>query len=184
MENKNEYSALTISSNSTEETRNMTSFSRRQTKLGSLSGPDFIGRGEVLTKQLLENPFGVSEIKKQVHISRLIPKYEYDLLDEEWQKHKFDMVLFRNDLSKIVIEINYKHGNKAAFKAEKFKNMLLRYDTQYVTIDDYDCRSSIKKDNGQFELGLFHENSKGNHTLSWNDLRDIIDAFEKAGINP
>lgn len=133
---------------------------------------DFIGRGEMIAKQLITNPFKTTAIHQQVALNRLISFEEFRTLDEEWQKHKFDLVLYRTDGKIIVIEVNYQHKEKAAKKGGKFKQMLARYNIKYVTIDDYDCDS------------IFKLNSKKEHVLSWTDLIDVANAFKKAGIEP
>lgn len=138
-----------------------------------------IGIGEVLTHQVLTNPFGVQIIKRQVNIGQLISFAEFQELHDELKKHNFDLVLYREDGKIIAIEVNWKHKNKAVKKGEKFKQMLKKHNIDYATIDDYDCRSSL-----QGQSGLFSLTSHGDHTPTWNDLRDIIDAFEKAGIPP
>ena len=99
-------------------------------------------------------------------------------MDQEIKNHKFDFVIYRKtDI--IVLEVNYKHGPKAAQKWVDIFIPLLKSSTKFghlkiipITIDDYDCRS------------LFNLNSKKQHKITWDDYRDIIDALEKAGVKP
>ena len=105
----------------------------------------FIGRGEKLCLKILNNPWGIQGINSQVNITRLIPPDECAFLDEEILKHNFDFLAIRPDLKHIVIEVNYKHKEKAARKARQiFKPLLERYEYDYMTIDDWDCLSIFK----------------------------------------
>ena len=136
----------------------------------------FIGRGEVLSQKIVWKFLDCEEINEQVNITKLIPWNELKDLDPEILNHNFDFVV-RRPMSKpdIVVEVNYKHKEKAARKWSLiFVPLLKKYDYEYMTIDDYDCR----------EKGLFYLNSKKEHKICWDDHRDIIDALEKAGVNP
>lgn len=130
----------------------------------------FIGRGEILTRQLLTNPFGIKVIQPQVPIDWLISKDELEFFGKEVRQHKFDFVLYREN-DTIAIEVNYKHGEKADRKSNDiFAPTLKKNGIALVTIDDFDCRS------------LFKSNSDGEHKITTDDLRDILDAFDKAEV--
>lgn len=138
-----------------------------------LSQPQFIGRGEVLSKNILAKLLDCRYIDAQVNIRSLIGWMQYDMLDSEIKKHNFDLVIGRNRAKDIVVEVNYKHKEKAARKWRQiFVPLLQKAGCDYMTIDDYDCRS------------LFKLNSKKEHARSWDDERDVIDALEKAGVKP
>lgn len=145
-----------------------------------MSESQFIGRGEELTKNILAKLLDCRYIDAQVNIRSIIGWIQYDMLDPEIRKHNFDLVIGRNRAKDIVVEVNYKHKEKAA---KKWRLILVPLITKagydYMTIDHYDCRSSLKR-----TLGLFHLNSKKEHEKSWNDYRDVIDALEKAGVKP
>jgi hypothetical protein len=136
-----------------------------------MSESQFIGRGENLSIKILLRLFPYSKIESQVPISKVITPEQYHSLDEVYKKHKFDFFI---DINKwLAVEVNYKHGNKAAEKwANVFLPLLKKNGLLGMTIDDYDCRT------------LFKLNSKKEHKVTWDDFRDIIDALEKAGIKP
>ena len=114
----------------------------------------FIGRGERLVKQLLENPFGVRQVTSQVPIGRLISFEDFQFFDDEIKKHKFDFVIYRNNGEIIAVEVNYKHGAKADSKSNNiFEPVLKKNGVSLLTIDDHSCRT------------LFNLNSKGVHKL-------------------
>ena len=127
----------------------------------------FIGKGEKLVYKILDNPWGIEGVRPQVNISRVLPKDEFDLLDEEIQKHNFDFLCIRRNLKHIIVEVNYKHKEKAAQKARQiFKPLLEKYEYDYLTIDDYDCES------------IFKPHSKP----TYKDIIDMTNQFKKAGI--
>lgn len=133
----------------------------------------FIGRGENLTEHIIGRLFPGAEIKGQWPIQKIMTPKEWGELDEIYQKHKFDFIVTLPDERLLVIEVNYKHGEGAARKwANIFTKILKEYGVMPITIDDYDTRS------------LFKQNGKGEHKKTWDDFRDIIDAFEKAGVKP
>lgn len=134
----------------------------------------FIGRGEERVKDLLHRLFQTPRILQQVPIKAIIGYQDWVDLGPEYNQHKFDIVIFRDNNKHIVIEVNYRHGEGAAKKwSNVYKPLLKKYGHTPVTIDDWDCRKK----------GLFHETKKG-HINSWNDFRDVIDALEKAGVKP
>ena len=127
----------------------------------------YIGRGEKLCLKILNNPWGLSGVRPQVNITKLIPAAECDLLDEEILHHNFDFLAIRKNLRHVVIEVNYKHKEKAARKARQiFKPLLERYEYDYMTIDDWDCQN------------IFKPHSKP----TYNDIIDMTNQFKKAGI--
>ncbi len=128
---------------------------------------EFIGRGENLVQSILENPWGITGVIPQQNISKMIPSSAFDLLDKEIQNHNFDFVCIRKDMPWLVIEVNYKHKEKAAKKwREIFTPLLIEHGYLPVTIDDYDCES------------LFKEHS----TVNYRDIKDICNQFKKAGV--
>ena len=136
----------------------------------------FIGRGEARSQRIIWKLLSCEEINEQVNITLLIPLSELKCLDPEILQHNFDFVIKR-PMGKpaIVVEVNYKHKEKAARKWRQiFAPLLKQSGYEFITIDDYDCR----------DKGLFYLNSKKEHKISWDDYRDIIDALEKGGIFP
>jgi len=120
-----------------------------------------------LCLKILNNPWGITGVNSQVNITKLIPASECELLDEEILKHNFDFLAIRKNLRFIVIEVNYKHKEKAAQKARQiFKPLLERYEYDYMTIDDWDC------------LSIFKPHS----TPTYDDIIDMTNQFKKAGI--
>ncbi|MBL4817965.1 MAG: hypothetical protein JKY15_01860 [Deltaproteobacteria bacterium] len=135
----------------------------------------FIGRGENLSKKIMLRLIDCVGIESQVNIKWMIDPIEFIHLDQEVRNHNFDLVLRRNNGKDIVIEVNYKHGEKAARKARTIFGPLVRAaGHEYITIDDYDCRKK----------GIFYLDSKKEHEITWDDFYDIIDALVKAGVKP
>jgi len=129
----------------------------------------------MLAKHILFRIIPCVGVEMQVPILKLMPGLQG--YDQEILNHKFDVVVRRFEIHRdIVVEVNYKHKEKAAMKYRLIFAPLLKsngYD--FVTIDDYDCRPR----------GLFWQNSKGDHmVVTWDDYRDVIDSLEKAGVNP
>lgn len=137
---------------------------------------NFIGRGEILTKKVLLRLINCIGIQGQVNIKHIILPEYYEVLDPEIQNHNFDLVLRRTHGKDIVIEVNYRHKEKAARKSRQiFEPMVKSAGYEYLTIDDYDCR----------KRGIFWLSTDKKHlAVTWEDFRDIIDSLEKAGINP
>ena len=135
----------------------------------------FVGRGEELSRNIFWKLLDCEHIVAQVNICFIIDPNEYTLLDTEIQKHNFDFVIRRKQHKDIVVEVNYKHKEKASRKWRQiFIPLIIQAGYDYMTIDDYDCR----------EKGIFHLDSKNRHKPSWDDYRDVIDSLEKAGISP
>ena len=129
---------------------------------------DFTGRGEIRTVEILCKLFPKSEILLQVPIKNLISEESYKKLGQEYKKHKHDIVIMTPN--PIIIEVNYKHGSIASKKWQVYKTCLEEECHNTVTIDDNEC------------LSLFQLN--GDHTNTWQDYIDIINALEKSGVNP
>ena len=145
-----------------------------------MSESQFIGRGELLVKKILFRLVECIGVQGQVPLNSIVLPEDYAILDQEVKNHKFDLVIRRTHEKDVVVEVNYKHKEKAARKWRQiFTPLIENAEYDYVTIDEWDCRSSLEK-----TLGLFHLNSKKEHTRSWNDERDVIDALEKAGVQP
>jgi len=136
----------------------------------------YIGRGELLVKKIMLRLINCIGIQGQVNIKHIVLPEEFELLDPEIQNHNFDFVLRRNSGKDIVIEVNYHHKEKAAKKWRLiFEPLLVSAGYDYLVINDWDCRKH----------GLFWLNSKHKHlVVTWDDLRDVMDALETCGINP
>lgn len=137
---------------------------------------DFIGRGEILAKKILVKLLKPVNVRAQVPLESITLPKEFEILDPEIKKHKFDFVFFCLDRKNIAVEINYKHGEKATKKWYRvFIPLLVNAGFDYLTINDYDCRKK----------GLFYLDSEKQHeNVTWEDFRDIIDSLEIAGIQP
>ena len=131
----------------------------------------FIGRAENLAAAIIGRLLNTVTIS-QNPLEYLICQEEFKTLDKEVQKHKFDLAA-NHDSQKLVIEINYKHKEKAARKwNDIFVPLLKKHNYVPVAINDYNCRN------------LFKQNRKKQHNLVWDDFRDVIDALEMAGVTP
>lgn len=146
---------------------------------------NFIGRGEKLVERIISRLFIKSEIQRQVPIKQLVHDEDFIEYDEEFAKHKCDLVIIvldsKGKTKTLVIEVNYKHKEKAAKKwRQTFAPDIKRNENFPITINDYDCRSSLPK-----VKGIFYLDSKKNHgPITWNDVRDVIDHLDKAGVEP
>jgi len=143
---------------------------------GIKSLSQYIGRGEVLAKKILLRLIDCTGIQGQVPIKDLLWGSQLVILDPEILKHKFDWVLRRNGGKDIVIEVNYKHKEKASRKWRQiFAPLLQQNGFDLLVINDWDCRPR----------GLFWLNTAGKHlVITWDDFRDVMDALETCGINP
>lgn len=134
----------------------------------------FIGRAEPETKTILEEIYPKYTILLQFPIKKLIPNSWYNILDDEIKKHSFDIVVCRPK-SWLVIEVNYKHGEKAARKWRQiFAPMIKKMKNPYavpVTIDDYEC------------LTLFKHTKTNNKPLVKQDYQDVLTALKMAGVS-
>ena len=150
-----------------------------------MSDEMFVGRGEKLVERIVSRLFISCEILRQVPIKDLVKDEDFIEYDEEFAKHKCDLVFKVMTTSGIfkllVVEVNYKHGEKAAKKwSQTFAPDIARAGNIPVTIDDYDCRSSIPKTKGLFYL----DGRKSHGPITWNDFRDTIDQLEKSEVTP
>lgn len=132
----------------------------------------FIGRAEPEVKFILNRLLAPKIILEQVLLYYLIPKSEYEILDKEIKQHKFDLVVHKQDGKKIVVEVNYKHKEKAAKKWRIiFEPMLQKYGHETLTIKDYECES------------LFKPLDYSKHKLSWDDTIDVCNALKLSNIS-
>lgn len=128
----------------------------------------FIGRAEPEVEHILKKLFD-TRIVSQLPLKSLIPKSVFDSLDEEIQKHKFDLYLYDQHM---VVEVNYKHKEKAARKWRTiFEPLLRKYNIKTLTIHDYECES------------LFEPADYSKHVLSWDDIIDVINALKTQNIS-
>jgi len=133
----------------------------------SVTNEQFIGRGEKLIKKILINPWGITGVNSQVNITKLIPASALKDYDQEILNHNFDFLALRKNLKHIVIEVNYKHGDKAAKKwSNIFVPLLKQFDYDVMTVDDYDS------------VNIFKEHNKPTYL----DIIDMVMAFKKAKI--
>lgn len=141
-----------------------------------MSESQYIGRGEELAKKILVYLLKPVNVRAQVPLESIILPKDFAILDPEIKKHKFDFVFFCLNRKNIVVEINYKHREKAAKKWHRvFIPLLVNAGFDYLTVNDYDCRK-----HGLFWL----DNRKQHESITWDDFRDIIDALEVSGIAP
>ena len=137
-----------------------------------MSDSKFIGRGENEVKKILGILFPRANISAQVPIELLIKSEDYKLLDQEIKNHKFDLVVY-NGPNTLVVEVNYKHKEKAAKKwSNIFTNLLINSFKIPVTIDDYNCEY------------LFSDSKKLKQKNPWGSYIDIIREHQRQGINP
>lgn len=141
-----------------------------------MSNSQFIGRGEVIAKKILLKSIDCIGIEGQVNIRKIILPEDYEFIDQEIKNHNFDWVIRRTNKPDIVVEINYKHKEKAAYKWRNiFIPMITNAGYYHLAINDWDCRPR----------GLFWLNTKKKHlAVTWDDFRDVQDALETHGINP
>lgn len=133
----------------------------------------FIGRAEEEVFQILEEIYPNVIIISQFPIRKLIPYSLYNELNEEIKKHKFDFVVFTEKW--LIIEVNYKHGEKAARKWSNIFTPMIKElkdpGAIPVAINDYEC------------LTLF-KHTKTNHTkLRKTDYQDVLTALSIAGVS-
>jgi len=131
---------------------------------------DFTGRAERETEIILNQLLHPTTIKPQVPLSALISSEEFNLYDEEIQKHKFDLVVDMSNYS-IIVEVNYKHKEKAAKKWRTiFEPLLEKNNYKTLVINDYDCDT------------LFKPQDYTKHRITWDDFVDIINALKLTNI--
>ncbi len=128
----------------------------------------FIGRAEKQVKQILQEIYPQNLIVQQFPIKKLISYQLFRTLNEEIQKHSFDMVV--HTPRKLIVEVNYKHGEKAARKWRQiFAPMIKKIDDLPVTVDDYECDS------------IFRHDINSTKPLNKADYTDVINALKLAG---
>lgn len=133
---------------------------------------DFIGRAETEVQSILTNLLSPQLIRTQVPLFTVIGADEYELLDKEIKQHKFDMMVYRGHQPKVIVEVNYKHGEKAAKKwREIFDPMLKKYGYEILLIHDYECDY------------LFKPQDYTKHKSSWNDVIDVCIALKLCQIS-
>lgn len=139
-----------------------------------MSESKYIGRGEVRVRDMLLKLFDC-EIAQQVNIKKIIYPEDYDFLDQEVKNHNFDLVMIPTHGKPVVIEINFKHGEKIAEKLRRvIVPLVKKRGYLYMEINDWDC----------VQRGLFWLNSNKEHPPTWNDVKDVINALEISEINP
>lgn len=132
----------------------------------------FIGRGEKEVKEILQVLFPKAVVAEQVPIIKLIKSEEYNILDQEVKNHKFDLVAYVG-FNTLVIEVNYKHKEKAAQKWRTiFTKVLVDSGKIPVTIDDYNCEY------------LFSDSKKLIKNNPWGNYIDVIRELQRQGIKP
>jgi hypothetical protein len=133
---------------------------------------DFIGRGENEIKKIFQVLFPKATISAQVQIGALIKSEDYETLDQEIKNHKFDLVVHIPP-NILVIEVNYKHKEKAAKKWRTiFTKLLIDARKIPVTIDDY---------NSEY---LFSDSKRLKQKKPWGSYIDVIRELERQGITP
>jgi len=131
----------------------------------------FIGRGENEVKKILQALFPNADISAQVPIELLIRMKDFEILDQEFKNHKFDLVLY-NGPNILVIEVNYKHKEKAAKKwSNIFTNLIINNGKIPVTIEDYNCEF------------LFSDSKRLTQKNPWGPYLDVIRELARQGIN-
>lgn len=129
-----------------------------------------IGRAEKEVKEILHKIYPEILIVPQFPLRKLIPRSLYTILNEEVQKHKFDLIVYTP--IKLVVEVNYKHGPKATKKwRQVFAPMIEGLDSIPVTVDDYECDS------------IFRHDVNSTKPLNQADYQDVINALELAKIS-
>lgn len=137
-----------------------------------MSQEQFIGRGEKEIQKILQGLFPKGEVSTQVPLYSLIKDEDYEILDQEIKNHNFDLVLYLG-LNVLVIEVNYKHGEKAAKKwSEIFTPLLLKAERTPVTIDDYNCEF------------IFSDSKRLKEKKPWGSYIDIIRELERNHVGP
>ncbi len=135
-------------------------------------GSDFIGRGEPEVEKILKALFPDAKVSPQVPIKSLIQEHEFRELSEEVKKHNFDFAVYTSK-NIIVVEVNYKHGEKAVKKWNKiFVNLLVNNGHLPLTIEDYNCEY------------LFSKSIKLANQKPWGAYLDVIRELERQGIHP
>jgi hypothetical protein len=105
----------------------------------------YIGKGEDEVADMLAIIFGAVNVFTQWPIEKLIHKNDFDWLDPVYKKHKFDFYVKRPGRNDFVVEVNYKHGERAAEKySDIFEPELKKVNIDFVNINDWDCKTLFK----------------------------------------
>jgi len=132
----------------------------------------FIGRAEPEVELILTELLSPELIRTQVPLYVLIDTDEYESLDKEIKQHKFDMMVYRKNQPELIVEVNYKHGEKAAKKwREIFDPMLKRYGYEILLVHDYECDH------------LFKPQDYTKHKSSQNDVTDVKNALKLCNVS-
>jgi len=116
----------------------------------------FIGRAEPTVEIILGRLFGNANVFSQVSFSKI--KTEVDEYSSEIQKHKFDFFVDRRFNPALIIEVNFKHGEKADRKwNDIFTPLIKKRGMIPVTIDDNECESLFKDKYHPITLGDWHD---------------------------
>lgn len=135
-----------------------------------MSNEQFIGRGEKEVIKFLKLIFPHASVVGQVPIHKLVKDEDYEILDQEIKNHNFDIVVY-NGPNILVIEVNYKHKEKAAMKwSNIFVKMLVDAGRIPVTIEDYNCEF------------LFTDSERLKKQKPWGPLIDIVRELERQGV--
>ncbi len=130
----------------------------------------FIGRGEETVESILQQLFHLNaRTFSQYPIRGIVTELdEFGSLSDEVKKHKFDFYVRRDNKQSLIIEVNYKHGDKADKKWNNiFVPLIRRKDMIPVTIDDFSCESLFKD--------MYHPITLG-------DWRDVLQALIHAEV--
>lgn len=132
----------------------------------------WIGRAEPEVELILTRLLSPELIRTQVPLEQVIGAGEYESLDIEIKQHKFDMVVYRGYQPKLIVEVNYKHKEKAARKWRTiFEPMLKSYGYEILLVHDYECDY------------LFKPQDYSKHQLTWNDTIDVCNALKLSNIS-
>jgi myosin-crossreactive antigen len=133
---------------------------------------EFIGRGEKEVETILKALFPKAVIIPQLSISNVIESSEYEKFDQEFKNHNCDFIMTVGP-NKIAIEVNYKHGEKAAQKwSEIFAPLIKQNGNIPMTIEDYNCEF------------LFSDSTRLKKKNPWGSHIDVIRELIRQGINP
>jgi hypothetical protein len=133
---------------------------------------EFIGRGEKEVEKILRGLFPTARIIPQFSIAYVIDREEYDKLDQEFKNHNCDLVMIIGS-NTIVIEVNFKHGEKAAQKwSEIFAPLIRKKGNIPMTIEDYNCEY------------LFSDSSRLLAKKPWGIYLDVLRELERNHVGP
>ena len=132
----------------------------------------FIGRAERHVGKILRHLFPEMSVSTQMPLWTAISDEDFLNLGEEFKKHKFDFVMYNGPMT-IVIEVNYKHGEKAAQKwSDVFAPLIRKAGKIPVTIEDYNCEV------------LFSDSLRDSNVIPWGAYIDVIRELERNHVGP